>query len=340
MKRLLPPAVLPPAGVSLLLVALLIPSARAAEPAPAPSPAQRLEALLGGDAPGSVEDLRVMQEHVQRLIERVTPCVVGVRVGGAQGSGVIISEDGFVLTAGHVVGTPDREVTFYFHDGTTAKGKTLGVDRGIDSGLMVITDEGKWPHIDMGDSTELKTGQWCLALGHPGGYERNRKPVVRFGRVLSNRRGVISTDCTLVGGDSGGPLFDMAGKVIGIHSRIGSSLAANMHVPVATYRDTWDRLAAGEAWGSMGETGPFIGVGADPDANEAKIGEVFPDTPAEKAGLLVGDVILRFADEEVKAFPDLARLVRTKEPGDEVTLVIRRGDTQMEVKLTIGRRGG
>src|SRR5207237_1038368 len=92
----------------------------------------------------------------------------------------------------------------------------------------------------------------------PGGYQEKRTPVLRLGRVLNASEKSVTTDCTLVGGDSGGPLFDLDGKVIGIHSRIGPSIAFNVHVPVSTYADTWERLAASETWGSMfgGSTPP------------------------------------------------------------------------------------
>src|SRR4030095_1140333 len=101
---------------------------------------------------------------------------------------------------------------------------------------------------EMGASDAVKYRQWCLATGHPGGYQEDRQAVLRLGRVSDNESGAIVTDCTLVGGDSGGPLFDLDGRVIGINSRIGQNLAANMHVPVNTYRSSWERMAKGEAW--------------------------------------------------------------------------------------------
>src|SRR5205807_4246056 len=117
---------------------------------------------------------------------------------------------------------------------------------------------------------------WCVVTGHPGGFRPGRSPVVRVGRILelnlTSPRAYLRTDCTLVGGDSGGPLFDMHGRVIGIHSRIGGSITANLHVPVDTYRETWDRLVKGERWGggigrpvrpTQGE--PFFGFRLDPD---------------------------------------------------------------------------
>lgn len=328
------------------------PAVRAAEEATTPAAttpvttsatnaAVDLMKIFAGSAPVSVADLKAMQEHQRKLIERVTPCTVGVRVGAAQGSGVIISKDGYVLTAAHVNGKPDREVAIILHDGKIVKGKTLGMNLGIDAGLMKITDEGEWPFVEMGASNDCKEGQWCLATGHPGGYERGRKPVVRVGRVLSSKLGVITTDCTLVGGDSGGPLFDMDGKVIGIHSRIGGTLTANMHVPVNTYRDTWDRLAQGEEWGALfGIGGPYIGVQGVADADAAKIAEVFPDGPAGKAGIKAGDIIIKFDGKDIPNFPALASHVGNKKAGDKVKVEVRRGEETIELELTIGKRGG
>ncbi|HTN75559.1 MAG TPA: trypsin-like peptidase domain-containing protein [Pirellulaceae bacterium] len=304
-----------------------------------------LERIFAGEPPQSVADLKEMQGHLQKLSEQLIPCTVGVRVGAAQGSGVIISKDGYVLTAAHVVGKPNIDVTFILPDGRTAKGRTLGMNRTIDAGLMKITDDAEkiiqkpsWPFVEMGASADLKEGQWCVATGHPGGYERGRQPVVRFGRVLQNHDTVIMTDCTLVGGDSGGPLFDMQGRVIGINSRIAGPLNANMHVPVNTFRDTWDRLVAAEAWGSMAGNAPFLGVQGDPESKDAKIAKVFPGTPAEQAGLKVGDLVLKVDGQEITEFAKLSSLVGDKSPGDKMKLQVKRGEETLEIEVTIGKR--
>ena len=285
-------------------------------------------------------DLKAMQQHVRKLAERVIPCTVGVQVGPAQGSGVIVSKDGFVLTAGHVVGQPGRDVSFILHDGRIVKGKTLGMNQGIDSGMMKITDEGEWPFVELGKSADLKQGQWCMATGHPGGYQRDRKPVVRLGRVLVLQQNVLFTDCALIGGDSGGPLFDMAGRVIGINSRIGQALTANMHVPVDAYHKSWDRLTRSEAWGYPLGQGPFIGIEAEPDAENAKIAKVFDDSPAKKAGLAPGDVITKFDGKAVANIIELGRMVRGKSPGQKVKIELQRGEEALELTIEIGNRGG
>jgi serine protease Do len=296
-------------------------------------------------APESVEDLKAIQEHVKLVLAKVIPCTVGVRVGAAQGSGVIVKKDDgyFVLTAGHVSGQPDRDVTLLLADGTKLKGKTRGANRGIDSGLIQIVDEGTWPAVEMGKSKNLKKGQWCVTVGHPGGFKPDRTPVVRLGRVLDSTASVIRTDCTLVGGDSGGPLFDMHGKVIGIHSRIAGPITANMHVPVDTYGETWDRLAKGESWGTL------FGIGGrrppDPPAylgiqggEDAKVLEVVAGSPAEKAGFKVNDVVTKFDGSAVGTLEELGNLIRKKKPGDKVTVEVRRGSETVALKVELGRR--
>ena len=299
-----------------------------------------LTAIFNGQAPQGVAELRAMEEHVQELSRKVIPATVGVRVGPAQGSGVVIDDEGHVLTAAHVCGAPDRDVVFLFPNGKRAKGKTLGVNRGIDAGLMKITDEGDWPHVEMGSWDDVKSGQWVLATGHPGGYDKSRGAVVRLGRVLSKRNGALGTDCTLVGGDSGGPLFNMDGKVVGIHSRIGGSLTSNIHVPIYTFDETWDRLVAAEDWGgTFGRGGPFIGVVGEPDSDVAKIVEVQDKSPAARAGIQVDDIIIEFGGKKVTDFATLASAVRTRKPGEKVKVKVSRGDQTVELELTIGKRG-
>jgi serine protease Do len=295
--------------------------------------------------PESVEDLREIQAHVHHLLEQVLPTTVALRFGRAQGSGVIIDAEGHILTAGHVSGTPGRQVEIILHDGRKLHGITLGANAGIDSGLVRITDKAKFPHAAMALAGEGLRGQWCLALGHPGGFQAGRAPVVRLGRVLDASTQFLRTDCALVGGDSGGPLFDMAGQVIGIHSRIGGSLTANLHVPVETYHATWDRLAASEAWGN--DVGLFnfarpgnayLGVETDPDSHPIRIITVTPDSPAARAGVRADDLILKLDQHRIDSFDDLGGLLRQLQPGAEVTLQVRRGDGTRSLHVVLGQR--
>jgi serine protease Do len=297
--------------------------------------------------PEGVADLKAMQDHVKKVVDRVMPCTVGLVIGHAQGSGVIVNSDGYILTAAHVSGKPGQSVAIVLHDGRKLRGVTLGGDAGIDSGLVKITDEGaEFPFVSMGHSADLKKGQWVIALGHPGGYQKGRPPVVRVGRILEATERHLRTDCALVGGDSGGPLFDMRGKVVGINSRIGVSVTYNIHVPVDTYVENWDRLAAGDVWGSpfnalaLGKLGqePFLGVRPDPAATSFKILAVVPNSPAAKAGLQADDVILKVDDREVRNLSDFDAAMRGQQPGNQVTLEFRRGNEQRSATVTLAKR--
>jgi serine protease Do len=331
MKGLMRAMLMGPAALVLLVVAV-----RADGPA-TPDKTKGAD-VLSKPAPASVAELKVIQDRVKEVLKKVVPATVGIRIGGAAGSGVIIDAEGHVLTAGHVSGAPNRDCVLILPDGRQVKGKTLGRNPGIDSGLIQITAKGPWKFVEMGDSGNLKRGQWCLAVGHPGGFKKGRTPVVRLGRVLLSTKGLIQTDCTLVGGDSGGPLFDMDGKVIGIHSRIGPSITANIHVPVNTYRETWARLVKSETVGDSAPSPAFIGVRFARDSDSLEVIEVYPDTPARKAGVKAGDVIVSVGGQKVADRDALAAFMRKKKPGDEISLEVRRDGKPQTFQLTLGAR--
>lgn len=328
-----------------LIALLLIAGVRSgvAQATEALSVEPRLQAIFNGEAPGSVDDLRAMQRHVQSLSEKVLHATVGVQVGSAQGSGVVISADGFVLTAAHVIGKSGRTAQIFLQDGRKVRAQTLGTFRTMDAGLLKIQSlpgngTSEWPHAKIGDSSKVSLGQWCLATGHPGGIQNGRQPAVRLGRILSiNPSSAISSDCTLIGGDSGGPLFDMQGNVIGVHSRIGGPLTANLHIPVNSYQQEWERLARGDNWGHIPGNRPFIGVQGEANSTVARLIQVFPKSPAEQAGIKVDDIVLSFAGQPVRDFDSLRSYVEDQDPGTTVELEVQRGDRRLTVELVIGR---
>lgn len=302
---------------------------------------QQLVSILEGAAPATVDDLRSMQQHVQAVTRQVAPSTVAIVVGSAQGSGVIVSKDGYVLTAAHVIGKSGRDAMVFLQDGRRAMAKTLGTFKTLDIGVLKLNEPRNgtepWPYATIGNSSTVVPGAWCLAMGHPGGLQVAREPALRLGRVLSvDAPSAVTTDCTLIGGDSGGPLFNMKGEVVGIHSRIGGALTANLHVPVNTFRDHWDRLKKGDDWGHSPGHEPYLGVQGDSGRTDATVTKVFRDSPADKAGLLPGDLVVTFDDRPVTDFDSLRNFVQDHEAGDKVKLVVQRAGKRIAIQVTIG----
>lgn len=208
-----------------------------------------LDAVFDKPAPEGASDLRVIEQAARDLAEKLIPCTVGISVGMAQASGVIVSQDGYVLTAAHVAGRPGREVQVKLDDGTELDATTLGIHTEADGGLIKITSEGSWPYAAIVSPDEApRVGDWCLATGHPSGYQSDRDAPVRLGRVIEINTHVIQTDCAITEGDSGGPLFDMQGRVIGIHSRIAEEVTENLHGPALAFHEAWEQLKAGKIY--------------------------------------------------------------------------------------------
>ena len=294
---------------------------------------------------GSIEELKERERKVKKVVSELMPTVVAV-VGNDQpatGSGVIINEDGLIMTAGHVTEAAGKELTIIFPDGRSVKGESLGANRTRDAGLARITEEGKWPFAKIGDSKKAKLGEWLIAMGHPGGYDLNRSPPIRLGRLISSgSMGMLRTDCTLVGGDSGGPLFNLEGEVIGIHSSIGGSLAENRHVPSSVFKAGWDRMLAGEIWGSLGMMAagvnpdrPMLGVRMNDSNGQVTVDKVFPNSPAKRAGIEDGDVILKIDGIAAEQMSDVVDQVSSSSAGDVLEVQIMRNNKEQSYKVKL-----
>ncbi|HEX8913286.1 MAG TPA: trypsin-like peptidase domain-containing protein [Humisphaera sp.] len=227
-------------------------------------------------------DLRRIESRVQDVAARAMPAVVALThkagMGVASGTGTVVTPEGLVVTAAHVVAGAEK-VDVTFPDGTTRTGKVLGADAGRDVALVKINEPGPYAFVKLGHSGKLKPGDLIVALGHAGGFDERRKPPVRFGRIFdTNLRGFLRTDCTLVGGDSGGPSFDLDGNLVGVHSWVSAEISVNSDAPVDAVRDAWDRMLAGERWGQP--------------INQPKLPNI---PPAELAGLDVKKFVGRVA---------------------------------------------
>jgi serine protease Do len=207
-----------------------------------PLPAAELSGLF----PKNAKDLRALQAHTREVVEKVIRATVAVE----HGSGVIVSEDGYVVTAGHIAMVAGRQVPVILHDGRRLTGVTLGVYRNRDAALVKITDKGRWPFAPFADPATVKAGSWCLGIGHPHCFRVGRTPVVRLGRVLRAGGDCVAADLITDGGDSGGPLFDLSGNVLGIDHGSGNDIPdAVFYASVGVFRRHWDRFVKSETWG-------------------------------------------------------------------------------------------
>lgn len=304
-----------------------------------------IDRLLRGDDPRDLKELKALQKQQSKVAEKVHRVTVNLQHGSTQGSGVIINEDGYILTAAHVAGKPKQRITVVLHDGRRVEGISMGVNRDNDAGLVRILknrddNNQPWAHAALPAMDErLKVGQWCIAGGHPGGWMPDRPSVIRVGRILRVTDTTIVTDCSLIGGDSGGPLFDLQGKLIGIHSRIGVDVDDNMHVPMKVFITSWDRLANSEAWGTLPGFKPVIGVTASRTSDAKKecvIGSVSANGPAAQAGVKAGDQIVRFNGSEITSFDRLKEEVDATVPGERVTLEVLRDGKRITLRLIVG----
>lgn len=234
-------------------------------------------------------DLVSLQKKILANTEKIRACTVGVGNGG---SGVLVSEDGYILTCAHVAQKSGRKVKIWFPDGRAATATTLGNHHDADAGLIKLDEPGDYPFAKMGSSEKLAVGDWVLAVGYPVSFSKRQSPPVRLGRLTRKFRTQLRTDAPIMGGDSGGPLFNLDGEVIGINSKVSGSIKNNIHVAIGEYTKNWDRLVASEEWGRRYDAAkgqnresrpqrPPLG-GKQPPSTEPK--KSTPNTPPKPAG--------------------------------------------------------
>jgi serine protease Do len=262
------------------------------------------------------------------------------------GSGFIISADGFVLTNAHVVdGADDVYVTLT--DKREYKAKIIGVDKRTD--VAVVKIEGSnLPRLTIGDPNKLRVGEWVIAIGSPFGLDNT----VTAGIISAKARDtgdylpLIQTDVAVNPGNSGGPLINMRGEVVGINSQIysrsGGYMGISFAVPideamrVAEQLRTSGRVTRGRIGVQIGEVTKDVAESLGlARAQGALIQRVEPGGPAEKGGLEAGDIILKFNGSTIEKSSDLPRLVGATKPGTRATLSVWRKGANKEVNLTI-----
>lgn len=296
-------------------------------------------------APEDRKDLEVIQKSLTSVLPKARAATVCIDLGEGSGSGVIVSEDGLVLTAAHVSTGVGKELTVIMEDGKKLKAESLGLVADTDAAMVKILEKGPFPFVEIDRAESTKLGDWVFSLGHSGGFDKERGSVVRLGRLVRIANATFQSDCTLIGGDSGGPLFDLDGKLIGIHSRVGAQLQVNMHVPMKVYVENWDGMMKSEFIGE----GPFaqkpvkgngfLGLAtATRDEGGLKVTKVGRESPAEEAGIKEGDVILKMNDVDLKTREQMQDLLKEMAAGDKLALELLRDGKKETINLKLGER--
>ncbi len=282
------------------------------------------------------------EAKIKQVLSRVTSATVAFADGS--GSAVVVSEDGLVLTAAHIRRSDQEHgVRLVFGDGRKVPARWLASNHRSDLGMLRITEHGRWPFASLGNAVSLKRGDWCLALGHPSGYSPERRlPVVRLGRILHNNLIRLVTDCALRSGDSGGPTFDLSGRLIGIHSQTGNCVTDNWDISVACMRRDWRNLSQGQSRDAIALSKSLhrraLGVALSPKDNlHAQIETVDGGSPAAAAGLLKGDVVVAVDGERITHHDHFLNLIEDRWSGEPVRLRVARGQSQLSLRATLRR---
>lgn len=265
------------------------------------------------------------------------------------GSGFIISSDGYVLTNNHVVNDAD-EILVRLSDRREFLAKVIGGDKRSDVALLKI-EANDLPVVNIGSSKELRVGEWVLAIGSPFGFDHSVTAgiVSAKGRSLPNENYVpfIQTDVAINPGNSGGPLFNLDGRVVGINSQIysrtGGFMGLSFAIPIEMAMNVADQLK-NKGKVSRGWLGVLIQDVTRELADSfgmkypkgALVAKVLPDSPAEKAGLQAGDIILKYAGHDIHRSSMLPPVVGTTEIGGKAEVLVLRGGKERKFQVRIG----
>jgi serine protease Do len=266
------------------------------------------------------------------------------------GSGFIIDPSGLVVTNAHVIEAAD-DIQVTLPDGTHLKAKLLGKDVKTDLALLQVESERALPHVQFGDSDKMRVGDWVIAIGNPFGLGGS----VTLGIVSARNRDIhsgayddfIQTDAAINRGNSGGPLFDIHGNVVGVNTAIlspsGGSIGIGFAVPANTAVKVIDQLREyGETrrgWLGVkiqlvtGEIAASLGLG---EARGALVAEVTAQGPAQVSGIQPGDVITDFAGRPITQMRDLPRIVANTPVGQSVSVTLLRDGREVTVQVTVG----
>jgi len=293
--------------------------------------------------------LDAYSQAVIRVVDRVTPAVAHVRRGGSGGSGVVIAPDGYVLTNAHVVDGAD-EVEVVFVAGATYRAPVVGTDAATDLALVRVLGPSL-PAAELGDSDALRVGQLVIAIGDPLGLQSTvttgvvsalgRSLRAKDGRIIEN---VIQTDAALNPGNSGGPLVDTHGKVVGVNTAIiAQAQGIAFAIPAATarlvatalIRDGRVRRAylgiSGAATAIGRQLSHALALGAE---TGIRVLEVTAGSPAKRAGIREGDILVALDGASVATLSDLQRALGADRVGAPTLLTLVRRGEKLALSIT------
>ena len=274
------------------------------------------------------------------------------------GSGFIVSADGYVVTNNHVIQPDGRaeleEVTVTMPDGTEYAAEVVGRDAASDLAVLKISGSREFPFVHFGDSSQARVGDWVIAIGNPFGLGGTVTSGIVSAVYRNTQTGgaydrYIQTDASINRGNSGGPLFDMEGNVIGIANAIfspsGGSVGIGFAIPAETAEPIVRKLIAGEEIqrGYLGirlqpVTDDFADALGIPENRGEFIQSVVAGEPADQAGLQVGDVVMSVDGKDVTPSQTLSFIVANIEPGSRINVEVLRDGRTLTVPVTIGRR--
>jgi len=264
------------------------------------------------------------------------------------GSGFIINNNGYILTNNHVVGGAD-EIKVKLSDGREFKATVKGTDEKLDLAVLKIDVKGALPVADMGDSDALQVGEWVMAIGNPFGLNQTVTAgiVSATGRVIGSGPydDYIQTDASINPGNSGGPLFNAQGKVIGINTAIvqggqgiGFAIPINMAKVVLPQLEEKGKVTRGWLGVAIQPVTPELAQSFGVEGEKgALVADVTKDSPADKAGLKSGDIIMEFDGKQILEMNNLPRFVAATPVGKKVKLKLLRNGKTEELAVIIER---
>jgi len=250
-------------------------------------------------------------------------------------SGVIISKDGYILTAGHVIVEPNEEVTVHLPSGEALAAVTKGVCRELDVAVVKIKEGNDFPFVEMNNAEDLARNGMYIGVTKQAPFDPKAETAAHVTRLRRIFRGMVWTTVAVPNWRAGGPLLDETGKLIGVQVR-NSEFGGFLYVRITQVAPILDRLKKGEVWGDWASgSGPVLGVVIQSVNEGAKVIEVSPDSPAAKAGVKVGDIFTRVEGRSVVSLADIYEQLANNNPGDKIEIEILRGEKTEKQKVAL-----